>query len=163
MIGKSPARSPAFSPGASPNAHPGEGAVIELVTNGSFSSGDGWTLGVGWTISGGRALSDGTGGQLDLIARPLDLPITAPRTIRWSVSLGWNGETPAASTGSLIVIADDDIGTNAETVVDLAGQPSGTYSGTYTIGVDHGATPYVGFGYRTIQCYIDNLSITVQG
>lgn len=147
---------------SSPLRQKGVGGVIELVTNGDFASASGWTAGVGWSVVGGQGRQDGTGGATDYIARPLLIPITAGKTIRWSITLGANAEDPATSISTLLFIADDVTGTNAEAVVDLAGQGVGTYSGTFTLSSSH-ATACVLFSYRTVSATIDNLSITIQG
>lgn len=129
----------------------------ELVANGSFSSGSGWTLGTGWSIAGGVAKSDGSGGATDYIGRALLASVSTGQTIRWRVTLTNEGAAPETSSGTVLEIAEDAIGNGVTTVIDLAGQPAGTYSGTFI----HTGPPasFVVFSYRTVACGIDNLSI----
>lgn len=45
----------------------------ELVVNGGFDGGSGWTLGAGWSISGGEAIYDGLNGTQSLAQNPVPL------------------------------------------------------------------------------------------
>jgi hypothetical protein len=118
-------------------------AQPELVTNGDFSSGAGWTLGTGWTISGGVAV--GSGVPVGAAGRLIATGVTVPAGLFYQVVF----EVVTATAGSISARVGNSSGT------------ARTVPGVYTEIIFSGAGGEIGFERRNsdFSGTIDNVSV----
>jgi hypothetical protein len=109
----------------------------ELITNGDFSSGTGWTAGVNWAIGSGVATATASSGTLV----GSSYPVVAGRTYRVEFDV-------VTITGGTLFVR---VGQGTATTFTTTGRKSAILSATDTTGVE--------FYGGTVSCSIDNVSI----
>ncbi len=109
----------------------------ELITNGDFSSGTGWTAGVNWAIGSGVATATASSGTLV----GSSYPVVAGRTYRVEFDV-------VTITGGTLFVR---VGQGTATTFTTTGRKSAILSATNTTGVE--------FYGGTVSCSIDNISV----